>query len=433
MSGSLQRTSYYTYDQIGNITGITSNINQSFDWEGRRLIEHSIGGTTYTYTYNDQGIRTSRSDGTQTTTYFLDGSLVLFEKTGNDVIYYTYDADGSILSLNYLGDEYFYIKNLQGDIIEIVDASGTSVAKYRYDAWGNIIYQWDSGLGIANANPYRYRSYRLDSGTGLYYLNARYYDPSIGRFISADSINYLDPSSGQGLNLYAYCGNNPVMYTDSDGYAPIWNQILAGVVIAASVISVVVGTALLLTGVGATAGAVLIGVGVGGLIGSGGSIISQWSAKGWDNIDWGQVAFNGAIGMATGALMASSIGAVATGFAVGGLGFTQSVGNDLFGSNGDWGQVSWGRAIVLGLASGVIAGAGKYLTNSATVMNKYVNGSSSIRSLGSQSLRLGIAGRQTYTAYWMNVMIEQTAYRTATSVGMNLIRGGTNMLINYLW
>lgn len=156
MSGSLQRTAYNTYDQIGNITGITSNINQSFDWEGRRLIEHSIGGTTYTYTYNDQGIRTTRSDGTQTTTYFLDGSLVLFEKTGNDVIYYTYDADGSILSLNYLGDEYFYIKNLQGDIIEIVDASGTSVAKYRYDAWGNIIYQWDSGLGIANANPYHY-------------------------------------------------------------------------------------------------------------------------------------------------------------------------------------------------------------------------------------------------------------------------------------
>ena len=211
----------FNIEEIKYYTKSTSNINQSFNWKGRRLIEHSIGGTTYTYTYNDQGIRTSRSDGTQTTTYFLDGSLVLFEKTGNDVIYYTYDADGSILSLNYLGDEYFYIKNLQGDIIEIVDASGTSVAKYRYDAWGNIIYQWDSGLGIANANPYRYRSYRLDSGTGLYYLNARYYDPSIGRFISADSINYLDPSSGQGLNLYAYCGNNPVMYVDISGEFPI--------------------------------------------------------------------------------------------------------------------------------------------------------------------------------------------------------------------
>jgi RHS repeat-associated protein len=170
--------------------------------------------------------------------------------------------------MNYLGDEYFYIKNLQGDIIEIVDASGTSVAKYRYDAWGNIIYQWDSGLGIANANPYRYRSYRLDSGTGLYYLNARYYDPSIGRFISADSINYLDPSSGQGLNLYAYCGNNPVMYTDITGYLPEWLEntlaiggvvlLVAGIAVAAVFTGGLAGAALMAvafsTGIGASSG-----------------------------------------------------------------------------------------------------------------------------------------------------------------------------------
>ena len=127
-------------------------------------------------------------------------------------------AYNTLLSMNYNGDEYFYIKNLQGDIIEIVDASGYAVARYRYDTWGNnIIDPWDSGLGIANINPHRYRSYRLDLETGLYYLNARYYDPSIGRFISADSINYLDPSSEQGLNLYAYGNNNPVMYMDNTG------------------------------------------------------------------------------------------------------------------------------------------------------------------------------------------------------------------------
>jgi len=224
VGGTLQKTSTYVYDSIGNITSITSDTNQFFTFEGRRLVELKIGESIenytdkYTYTYNDQGIRTSKSNGTSTTEYFLDGSLVLFEKTGNDVIYYTYDVDGSLLSMNYNGDEYFYIKNLQGDIIEIVDASGNTVARYLYDAWGNnIIDPWDSGLGIADINPYRYRSYRLDSETGLYYLNSRYYDPSIGRFMSADSINYLDPSSGQGLNLYAYCGNNPVMYTDPSG------------------------------------------------------------------------------------------------------------------------------------------------------------------------------------------------------------------------
>ena len=144
-----KKTANYTYDSIGNLLSITSDTNQSFDFEGRRLVEHIIGGVTYTYTYNDQGIRTSKSNGTTTTAYFLEGSLVLFEKTGNDVVYYTYDVDGSILSMNYNGDEYFYIKNLQGDIIEIVDASGYTVARYRYDAWGNnIIDPWDSGLGM---------------------------------------------------------------------------------------------------------------------------------------------------------------------------------------------------------------------------------------------------------------------------------------------
>ena len=266
VGGTLQRTSTYVYDSIGNITSITSDTNQSFDFEGRRLVEHIIGGVTYTYTYNDQGIRTSKSNGTTTTEYFLDGSLVLFEKTGNDVIYYTYDVDGSLLSMNYNGDEYFYIKNLQGDIIEIVDASGYTVARYRYDAWGNnIIDPWDSGLGIANINPYRYRGYRFDSETGLYYLNSRYYDPSIGRFISADSINYLDPSSEQGLNLYAYCGNNPVMYSDPSGNMPEWLKwTIGGAVIVGALIAVI-----------ATGGAAIaVGAFVGSLVGGGVGLIS---------------------------------------------------------------------------------------------------------------------------------------------------------------
>ncbi len=264
VSGILQKTANYTYDSIGNITSITSDTNQSFDFEGRRLVEHIIGGVTYTYTYNDQGIRTSKSNGTTTTEYFLEGSLVLFEKTGNDVIYYTYDVDGSLLSMNYNGDEYFYIKNLQGDIIEIVDASGNTVARYRYDAWGNIVHLWDSGIGIANINPYRYRGYRLDLETGLYYLNSRYYDPSIGRFISADSINYLDPSSEQGLNLYAYCGNNPVMYSDPSGNMPEWLKWTIGIGIIVGL-----GVATVLTGGAAAAilGSAFLGASVGGAVG----------------------------------------------------------------------------------------------------------------------------------------------------------------------
>ncbi|WP_051457529.1 RHS repeat-associated core domain-containing protein [Acholeplasma granularum] len=130
---------------------------------------------------------------------------------------------------------------MQGDIIQIVNASGTLVAEYRYDAWGNIGYQYDNGLNIANINPYRYRSYRYDSDTGLYYLNSRYYDSKIGRFISADSINYLDPATDTGLNLYAYCGNNPVMYSDPSGNFPILATIL--------IISAIAGLGLTIGGV----------------------------------------------------------------------------------------------------------------------------------------------------------------------------------------
>ena len=218
-NGALQNTLAYSYDAIGNIISIDSNlVDQSFVWEGRRLVEHNLGGETYTYTYDDQGMRTSKSDGSDTTYYFLDGRNVLAEKKGSSIIHYTYDVDGSILSMNYQGNEYFYMKNLQGDILSIVDSSGGIVAGYTYDAWGNIIDQWGNS-GIDDINPYRYRSYRYDQETGLYYLNSRYYDPHLGRFISADSIGYLDPSSETGLNLYAYCGNNPLMYLNSDCYS----------------------------------------------------------------------------------------------------------------------------------------------------------------------------------------------------------------------
>lgn len=225
--GNHTKTENYVYDEMGNLTAIESDGNQLLDWEGRKLVAYQKQGITYQYTYNDQGIRVSKTQGTMKTVYFVDGNLVLAEQTGNDVIYYTYDADATLLSMNYEGRAYFYIKNMQGDIIEIVDIHGNKIAEYRYDAWGKIIYQYDDGSNIDDINPYRYRGYRYDQETGLYYLNSRYYDPVMGRFISADSINYLDPSSATGLNLYAYCGNNPVMYSDPSGKFPILISLLA--------------------------------------------------------------------------------------------------------------------------------------------------------------------------------------------------------------
>ena len=70
---------------------------------------------------------------------------------------------------------------------------------------------------IGKLNPFRYRGYYYDTETGLYYLKSRYYDPETGRFISIDDISYLDPETINGLNLYSYCGNNPVMNVDPEG------------------------------------------------------------------------------------------------------------------------------------------------------------------------------------------------------------------------
>lgn len=121
----------------------------------------------------------------------------------------------SVTALKYGNVYYFYRKDAQGNIIALIDSNGNKVVQYIYDAWGNHSISGDEVLG--NLNPFRYRSYYYDTETGLYYLQTRYYDPETGRFISQDSVEYADPESINGLNLYAYCGNNPVMRIDPTG------------------------------------------------------------------------------------------------------------------------------------------------------------------------------------------------------------------------
>jgi RHS repeat-associated protein len=246
VNGTLSYTQTLSYDSSGNVTSIldtrSSYLTINFEWNGRDLTRRQQYSSITQMKYDDQGIRTYKNSGGVTTTYTLNGYLVLLEKIGTITIYYTYDQQGALLSMNYNGTEFFYITNLQGDIIEMVDINGNTVVKYRYDAWGNIIYSWyDTGLGynLATINPYRYRGYRYDNDLKLYYLQSRYYDPSIGRFINADSVNYLDPSGYTGLNLYAYCGNNPVMFTDSTGHAREYWYIAVGLVAVLAIATVI--------------------------------------------------------------------------------------------------------------------------------------------------------------------------------------------------
>ena len=99
-----------------------------------------------------------------------------------------------------------------------MNASGEQVVEYKYDAWGNVSIDEAPLETIGIKNPYRYRGYRYDNETGLYYLQSRYYDPKIGRFINADSVDYLDASGTVlGCNLFAYCENNSVDMVDENG------------------------------------------------------------------------------------------------------------------------------------------------------------------------------------------------------------------------
>ncbi|HEY8364535.1 MAG TPA: RHS repeat-associated core domain-containing protein, partial [Haloplasmataceae bacterium] len=257
----------FTYDQIGNPTKIYNfkyngviYAYADLDYEGRVLrkidIKQNDGKTIYTisYKYNDQGLRTEKTiftHSTQTTVtckYFLDGDKVLREtiNSGSTTKYvdYLYDVDGTLIGFKYNNNIYLYIRNLQGDITKIVNESGNVVVEYVYDAWGNIVYQTSSEL--AKINPYRYRGYRYDEETGWYYLQSRYYNPEIGRFINADDSSILSATQGEILshNLYAYCGNNPVMMVDPSGFAPKWWQTVlvatAVIVVAAAVATLVV-------------------------------------------------------------------------------------------------------------------------------------------------------------------------------------------------
>ena len=188
----------------------------------------SDGTTTWTYTYDADGMRIGRTNGTDTYSYIYNGSLLSqMTRNGRDM-FFTYDAMGMPATLTYRGIVFFYVTNLQGDVMALMDEEGNIVVEYLYDAWGNLLSitgAMANTLGIWN--PLTYRGYVYDHELEMYYLQSRYYDPMVGRFINADA--YI--STGQGLlgnNMYAYCNNNPMMYVDYSGHGPIgWLIVIA--------------------------------------------------------------------------------------------------------------------------------------------------------------------------------------------------------------
>ena len=227
------------YDEVGNPLSYWNGMN--FTWENiNNLSNISWNGKNISYEYNDEGIRTSKTVNGVTHTYVLEGSKILSEAYSDVLLVYLYDESDAPIGLLYressyaeeVFDEYYFTKNLQGDIIGIYDNTGKIVVQYYYDAWGNIhrTGYYPESEHIADANPFRYRGYYFDQETGFYYLNSRYYDPEIKRFISADNINVIEatPNELTDKNLYAYCDNNPISRTDDGG--EFWNWVIGAAV-----------------------------------------------------------------------------------------------------------------------------------------------------------------------------------------------------------
>ncbi|GAA0776051.1 RHS repeat protein [Clostridium subterminale] len=138
-----------------------------------------------------------------------------------DKLVYNY-GDSGLVGFTLNGAEYFYVRNAQSDIIGILDSNGTQVVSYTYDTWGKLIsITGDKVLG--EKNPYRYRGYRYDTETGYYYLQSRYYNPEIGRFLNADAFGG-NVGALLSHNIFAYCNNNPVIAKDPSGFRTIYTQ-----------------------------------------------------------------------------------------------------------------------------------------------------------------------------------------------------------------
>ena len=201
------------YDFIGN--PIKYN-NHYLKWNGRKLTSFD----EYSYYYDKDGNRIKKINNDIEVDYYYDNNKLIYEQGNDYSIYYQY-FNNEVIGIKYNGNQFYFVKNIQGDVVDILDGQGQSVVSYEYDPFGNVLNI--SGM-LANTlgknNPIRYRSYYFDNESSFYYVKTRCYDSSIGRFISPDDTIYLQGTSllsNNSKNLYVYCLNDPINRVDSEG------------------------------------------------------------------------------------------------------------------------------------------------------------------------------------------------------------------------
>ena len=220
-----------TYDAIGNML---ARGNTTYSWTLGRKLAAVDNGKKIQYFYDHTGSRTKKVVDGVATEYRMAGDLLMSETTNGQTLWFTYDSNANLFSMVTGGKHYFYQRNLQNDIIALVDEAGDTVVNYTYDSWGKVLNITGSRKDtIGQLNPFRYRGYYYDKETGMYYLKNRYYDPELRRFISSDAVTTLAASTEtlHNRNLYTYCNQNPITRSDSNGN--LWTVVagLAGAAI----------------------------------------------------------------------------------------------------------------------------------------------------------------------------------------------------------
>ena len=266
-TGSKQNNTV-SYDEMGNPTRY---FGATMTWAGKQLKYWGKSGKYVNFAYNEDGIRTQKTSGGVLTSYYYNGSLLIGMTVGSGsstkILRFSYDASGNVVAVDYSTDNgstfntYYYLRNAQNDIVKLIDSSGSTVVEYCYDSWGKPLSTSGSlASALGKDNPFRYRGYVFDEETGFYYLQSRYYNPEVGRFISSDVLL----STGQGVlghNAYAYCLNNPVNREDSNGNwsMPNWLKVTIGAVALVGAVALTVATG---------GGAAAVAVGVAKVVGS---------------------------------------------------------------------------------------------------------------------------------------------------------------------
>lgn len=350
------------YDAIGNPKTYRNKIAK---WSHVRRLDEFDG---IKYKYNSDNIRLSKTVNGIITDFYVDDQIIYAQEKGNELLYFNFDVNGingftfDTYRADKKRDEFVYKKNILGDVLSICKYDMTEIVKYIYDAWGNhetevlmgnefvnvkVLHTVGSNLNIsaedieiadyyskiASINPYRYRSYYYDEETGFYYLNSRYYDPEVGRFINADDVTYLDAKIINGLNLYAYCCNNPILYIDPTGTSLIVTLVLAGI--------------------------------IGAMIGTSVSIATQIiDGGGLESVSPLKVLLDAALGALSGVLVFTGLGSGFLGFAAGTISaFVGSIGHAAIDEKDFSDGQTWGGIIFSTLVAGVGFKAGNVVVD----------------------------------------------------------------------